>query len=124
VRFLADENMPGAVVEALSSAGHDVEWVRLNAPGITDAEVLAWAIREGRVLLTFDKDFGDIARANRQSDPWGVILFRIPMPGIARVGPVIAALIGSRDNWIGHFSVVEPGRIRMRAIAAPSSESP
>jgi hypothetical protein len=124
VRFLADENMPGAVLQALTSAGHDVEWVRLNAPGMVDAEVLAWAIQEDRVLLTFDKDFGDIARAQQRSDAWGVILFRIPMPNIAEVGPAITAIIGSRDDWIGHFSVVEPGCVRMRAIAASPIESP
>ncbi len=86
-----------------------------------DAEVLAWAIRGQRILLTFDKDFGDIARASRQSDAWGVILFRIPMPSIAQVGSVIVTLIDSRDDWPGHFSVIELGRIRMRVLVAPLS---
>ena len=44
---------------ALAVAGHDVVWVRTSAPGISDPEVLEWATREGRILLTFDKDFGE-----------------------------------------------------------------
>ena len=51
MRFLADENVPGECVAALKLAGHDVVWVRTAAPGITDAEVLAWAAREERLLL-------------------------------------------------------------------------
>jgi hypothetical protein len=118
VLFLADENMPGAVIGAIRQAGHDVEWVRLKAPGITDTAVLAWAVREDRILLTFDKDFGDLAKASGESGAWGVILFRLPMPGVRDAGRLIAGLIDSRDDWGGHFSVVEPGRIRMRALAA------
>ena len=60
MRFLADENCPRAAVAALEVAGHDVAWVRLAAPG-ADADVLAAAARKGRVLLTFDKDFGELA---------------------------------------------------------------
>jgi predicted nuclease of predicted toxin-antitoxin system len=58
MRFLANENFPGAAVVALGADGHDVVWVRVAAPGMRDPDVLAWAAREGRILLTFDKDFG------------------------------------------------------------------
>lgn len=59
--FLANENFPLDAVEALRRAGHDVAWVRTDAPGSTDSQVLARAVAEGRLLLTFDKDFGDLA---------------------------------------------------------------
>jgi predicted nuclease of predicted toxin-antitoxin system len=62
MRFLAHENIPGVAVAALSADGHDIAWVRSTAPGMTDPDVLAWAVREGRILLTFDKDFGELAR--------------------------------------------------------------
>jgi predicted nuclease of predicted toxin-antitoxin system len=54
MRFLANENFPGAAVAMLKSAGHDVIWIRTAAPGASDPEVLAWAARAARVLLTFD----------------------------------------------------------------------
>jgi predicted nuclease of predicted toxin-antitoxin system len=58
MRLLADENFPGAAVDALRDAGHDIVRVRTAAPGACDFDLLAWAARDGRILLTFDKDFG------------------------------------------------------------------
>ena len=117
MRFLANENFPGAAVIALVAAGHDVVWVRNAAPGTSDRDVLAWAIRDERVLLTFDKDFGELARASVLPATCGVVLFRMPMPKPGDVGQRLADLITARKDWVGHFSVVEPGRIRMRPIA-------
>jgi hypothetical protein len=42
MRFLADENFPGAAVDALTRAGHDVIWVGAISPGKSDAEILEW----------------------------------------------------------------------------------
>jgi hypothetical protein len=116
MRFLANENFPGTAVAALEQAGHDVVWVRSTAPGITDSEVLGWAAREGRILLTFDKDFGELARSAALPASCGVILFRMPVPRASEVGPRLAALVGARSDWAGHMSVVEPDRIRMRPL--------
>jgi hypothetical protein len=116
VRFLADENFPGAAVNALTGAGHDVAWVRTIAPGMSDAEVFAWAVRESRVILTFDKDFGDIARGAGLSAECGVVLFRLPMTAPADAGERLAGLVTGRSDWAGHFSVIEPDRVRMRPL--------
>ena len=116
MRFLANENFPGAAVTILKSAGHDVIWIRTAVPGASDTEVLAWAARDARVLLTFDKDFGELARASTLPATCGVVLFRIPMPNPVDVGRRLGDLISARDDWVGHFSVVEPGRVRMRAL--------
>ena len=61
MRFLANENFPGAAVTALARADHDIIWVRTTAPGSKDEDILGWAVRERRILLTFDKDFGELA---------------------------------------------------------------
>ena len=113
MRFLANENFPGAAVAALEAAGHDVVWVRIGAPGTTDPDVLAWAAREKRILLTFDKDFGELARRAVMPPACGVILLRVPMPKPGDVGRRLANMITERDDWAGYFSVIEPGRIRM-----------
>jgi hypothetical protein len=115
MRLLADENFPGAAVESLRDAGHDIVWVRTAAPGTSDLDLLAWVAREGRVLLTFDKDFGEVARFTDLPATYGVVLFRIAVQPIG-IGQRLAALVMSRDDWLGHFSVVEPGRIRMRSL--------
>lgn len=116
MRFLANENFPGVAVAALESDGHDVVWVRTAAPGTSDPDVLVWAARERRVLLTFDKDFGELARASALPLTCGVVLFRMPMPRPGDAGRRLADLVAARDDWAGHFSVVEPGRIRMRRL--------
>ena len=116
MRFLANENFPGAAVAALQAAGHDVVWVRIAAPGTSHPGVLAWAAREERILLTFDKDFGELARASALPPACGVVLLRMPMPKAADVGRQLAGLIASRDDWAGRFSVIEPGRVRMRPL--------
>jgi len=116
MRFLANENFPGAAVRALEAAGHDVVWVGIAAPGVSDPDVLAWAAREERILLTFDKDFGDLARMSALPGKCGVVLLRMPMPRPGEVGQRLADLVTSRDDWAGHFSVIEPGRVRMRPL--------
>ena len=122
MRFLADENVPGSAVVALADQQHDVAWVRETAPGMGDAEVLAWAVRESRIVLTFDKDFGELARRSSLPASCGVILFRVPMPRPGDAGTSLAAMIVARQDWAGHFSVVEPGRVRLRRLA-PSQDS-
>jgi predicted nuclease of predicted toxin-antitoxin system len=90
VRFLANENFPDAAVAALEAAGHDVVWVRSVAPGASDADVPAWAAREERTIVTFDKDFGELARGSALPIACGVILLRMPMPtpnDVARGSP-------------------------------------
>jgi predicted nuclease of predicted toxin-antitoxin system len=86
MRFLANENFPAAAVRAIAEAGHDIACVRTSAPGSTDVEVLAWAVRENRILLTFDKDFGELAWRAKLPAASGIILFRIPMPPPDRAG--------------------------------------
>jgi predicted nuclease of predicted toxin-antitoxin system len=116
LRFLANENFPAAAVASLAAAGHDVAWVRIVAPGMPDPEVLAWATREHRILLTFDKDFGELARGSGLPRTCGVVLLRMPMPKPEEAGQRLAALITAREDWAGHFSVIEPGRVRMRPL--------
>ena len=115
MRFLANENIPGLTVSALRNAGHDVTWVRTIAPGAADTDLLALAAREQRILLTFDKDFGELARHAVLPPDCGVVLLRIPMPkpGVALQ---LAHLLGERDDWVGHFAVVGPGTVRMRRL--------
>ena len=116
MRFLANENVPGSAVAALREAGNDVVWIRTAAPGSSDPEVLAWAARDQRILLTFDKDFGELAKASTLPANCGVILLRLPMPRAEEVGRQLAGLIMARADWVSHFSVVEPGRVRMRPL--------
>jgi len=52
MRILANENIPEDAVVALRERGHDVAWVRTDAPGSSDIKVLERAQREERIVVT------------------------------------------------------------------------
>lgn len=116
MRLLADENLPATAVAALTSAGHDVVWVRTEMPGSADVDVLARAERDGRIVLTFDKDFGELAFRHRLPATSGIILFRLAAPSALALARAISAALSARDDWAGRFSVVEPDTIRMTPL--------
>lgn len=112
MRLLADENFPGEAVEALRVAGYDVLWIAEDAPSIDDQDVLARAVREQRLLLTFDKDFGELVFRLRYPAGNGVVLFRIPPYDPEYVAQFAVVLLAMNIIWIGYFSVVDGNRIR------------
>jgi predicted nuclease of predicted toxin-antitoxin system len=119
VRFLADESCDYAVVTALRAAGHDVSAIIETRPGAEDEHVLAISLSETRVLLTEDKDFGNLAYAGRQKTS-GVILIRFPGDARRTVGAaVVDAVARFGDRLLKAFVVIEPGRARLSAPIVP-----
>lgn len=72
--------------------------------------------REKLILVTFDKDFGELAFSTKKPPARGIILFRIPMISSAYIAKALVKVIDSHDNWEGHFAVVEEDRIRIRSL--------
>lgn len=116
MRILANENFPGDAIAALCQRGHDVTWVRTDAPGSSDWQVLKRAETQDRVLIPFDKDFGELAFRAKLPASSGIILFRISAPSSAHVARVPVAALESRTDWAGQFAVVEDARIRMTPL--------
>jgi predicted nuclease of predicted toxin-antitoxin system len=116
MKFLADENFPGPAVQALRSAGFEVAWVLDDAPGSTDEAVLDWCRNAGMLLLTMDKDFGELVfRRGMQGAP-GVLLFRAKAGSSDDFAVLVLEAVRSRSDWTGHFSVVSATRIRMTRL--------
>ena len=113
MRILANENVPGDAVKALRARRHDVTWIREASPGAADDAVLQLALEESRVLLTFDKDFGELVFRSAVAGRVGVILCRFVMAAPDVVAERIVAVLEARDDWPGMFSVIEDDRIRM-----------
>lgn len=116
MKFLADQNVELAVIEGLRAAGHDVLAVREVSPRLPDEEVLALAVREARIVVTNDKDFGDLVYLRRQLAS-GVILMRLSDEG----GPtkrdaVLAVVRELADQLVGKFAVVLDDRVRLRQL--------
>ena len=105
-------------VDALRTAGHDVAWVHADSQGCSDTDVLARANAEERVLLTFDKDFGELAFRHGMGAESGVVLLRLTAesPSLIAAAPVKA--LAGRSDWSGHFSVIDEKRIRMTPLPA------
>jgi len=116
MRLLANENFPGAAVNLLRQHGHDVAWVRTDSPGVADQDVMARAVAEQRVLVTFDKDFGYLAFRLGLPASCGIVLFRISPSSPDSVARTALTVLESRTNWAGHFSVVEETRVRMTPL--------
>jgi predicted nuclease of predicted toxin-antitoxin system len=79
MRWLADECVDAGLVSHMRAAGHDVMYMAEVAPAASDALVMMRARAERRLLLTEDKDFGDLVFRHGQSVP-GIILLRIDPP--------------------------------------------
>lgn len=116
MRILANENFPGPVVRTLRQRGDDVTWVKEDQPGATDEEVLARAQAERRLLVTFDKDFGELACRVALPADCGVILFRLGGASPHEDNARVLAALTSRTDWAGHFAVVQDDRIRLRPL--------
>ncbi len=120
MRLLADECCHGDVVRALRAAGHDVVSVGEDAPSTADTDVLEQAHAAQRILITDDKDFGELAvRLLRPSS--GVILMRTQTIDPQFEARRLLELLGDYGAELEHmFCVVEDNRFRVRALNTKS----
>lgn len=114
MNVLADECVAVGVVAQLRADGHDVEAVVDAAAGAADDDVLARAAAAGRVLLTADKDFGELVYRLGRAHA-GVVLLRLAgMAGADRADLVSAVFRDRAADLPGNFTVVEPDAVRVR----------
>lgn len=118
MKILANENFPRPAVEALRDRGHDILWARTEMPGIDDDGVLDRAQRENRLVLTMDKDFGELAFRWGLPSSCGVVLFRMAARSPQWITSRIVNVMESGSEWAGSFAVVEEHRTRVRPLPA------
>lgn len=116
MRWLADECVAASVVAHLREAGHDVTYMAEIAPAATDPAAIARAHHEGRLLLTEDKDFGELVFRWNWPVP-GLILLRINPENNALKWKRLKAVIESfGEHLYGRHTVVEQSRFRSRPL--------
>lgn len=116
MNFVADESVDGAIVERLRQDGHQVSYVAEMEPGISDEVVLDLANRQDALLLTADKDFGEIVFRQRRFSG-GVVLVRLAGLSADRKATVVPAAIGRASSELpGSFTVITPGLCRTRRL--------
>jgi predicted nuclease of predicted toxin-antitoxin system len=122
MRFLTNENVTGTVIHELRQRGHDVLSVKESMRSEQDEVILARAQAEQRIVVTHDKDFGELAVRSQLPASCGIILLRLSGAGRDIDNRRLLEAVESRTDWAGHFSVVTNDRIRMRPlpVARPS----
>lgn len=116
MRLVADENCDFSVVIDLRLAGYDVVSITEQMAGANDETVIDFARSERRLLLTEDKDFGQLVFAAAKQNS-GVILIRYPASARAALSAAVLKLLSdSGESLYSRFAVLEPGRVRVTQL--------
>ena len=105
---MADESVEGLTVEQLRRDGHNVLYVAELHPGIADSGVLSFARAEQSLLLTADKDFGELVYRDSKSH-FGVLLLRLADGEIEENARATSEALAAHSGEMYHrFSVLTP----------------
>lgn len=116
MKFIADENFPFPSYRLLISEGLDVIHVGSDFPSISDNRVLEVAVEDNRILLTFDRDHGDLIFVGKLKPPLGVIYFRLEHYHAELPGQMLLELLAEGRDFEGFFTVIKTSGIRRRPL--------
>ena len=117
--FLADEGVDRQIVERLRVDGYQVAYIAEMSPGITDEIVLMESRVSDSVLITADKDFGDLVYRQGHAST-GVLLIRLGGLTPAMKAETVSRAIQEHSQELsGVFAVLSPGNIRIRRKIHP-----
>lgn len=119
MKLVADGNFPRLVLLLLRQCGFNIVAITEIRPGLGDRELLAIAAAEDRTLLTFDKDFGQLAFRRGMPASCGVILFRTGSLTPPESAHIALATLQSGATWAGRFSGVSDRKIRVTSLPPP-----
>jgi predicted nuclease of predicted toxin-antitoxin system len=112
LKFLADVNIEKRIVDFLRSAGHDVLWLPDYDCHLDDTSLLKLAFEENRIVVTNDKDFGELNFLQRKPSVV-IILFRIDEQNVrVKITILKNMLLKYPDKFRLHFVVIARKRIR------------
>lgn len=113
---LADECCDDGMVKYLREKGYDVLYIQESKSGITDSQVLSEAYQEKRILITEDKDFGELVY--RLKKPvYGVILLRFnPLEKEKKIERIIDLITNHSSRLKGNFLVLDSEKTRIRPL--------
>lgn len=117
MRFLADENFPGNSVRLLQTHGLAVLQVAEHEQGSPDEWILRTAIAQERIILTFDRDFGDLVYHHGYPPPTaGIVFFRAKKFTPTEPAIWLLRLIVLPLQFRGYFTTVTPELTRQREL--------
>lgn len=114
MNLLADESVERQIVERLRQDGYGVLYIADSEPGMTDDLVLERANEKSALLLTADKDFGELVFREGRLSSGGVVLIRLAGLSADRKAEIVSdAFRERRTEFPQCFSVMSPGRVRV-----------
>ncbi|MBN1899744.1 DUF5615 family PIN-like protein [Candidatus Sumerlaeota bacterium] len=114
MNLVADEGVDKHIVERLREDGHSVWSVAEMSPSISDNEVLQLSQNQSAILLTSDKDFGELVFRKRLIS-YGVILIRLSGISQDLKSNIVSSIIKQHgDKMIRSFTVISPKSVRIR----------
>jgi predicted nuclease of predicted toxin-antitoxin system len=119
VALMANENWPRPALLALRNAAQDVHSVAETMPGAADAAVLRQAADQGRWLLTFDRDYGELVFARQVPPPPAIVYLRQGPYPPDWPAHVVLELLAMADWVEGHLVVVNGRSLRRRPLPHP-----
>ena len=112
IRFVADVNVEKQIVDCLSEKGYDIKWIPDYNCKISDENLLDLANTEKRILITNDKDFGELTFLQRKLST-GIILLRVKGQATNSKVKLIRKLLRDyNDKLLNHFVVVSKTKFR------------
>ena len=116
MNFLADECCDALFVQGLRGDGHDVLYVKEAAPGTDDQTVLQMAAGQQRILLTEDKDFGELV-VRLKLPAYGIVFIRMnPADSASKLARFRHLLLNHSPRLPGSLVVLTPKRARFRQL--------
>ena len=112
MKLLIDVGAGKAVENWLKIQGHDVLPVRELDPRMPDLNILTLAVREERMVVTMDKDFGELVYRSRQ--PHVGVLRLEAARSDEKVAVVEEIFRKYEKQLLGSFAVYQSGRLRIR----------
>ena len=113
LKFLADESLEYSIVLFLREQGYDVTSVAEDFPSVKDETVLKTAYRQGRVIITNDKDFSDLVFINQLSHK-GIILLRFKTEKVETKIKFLKSFLTNYPTKIAKkFTVIDEVKVRI-----------
>jgi predicted nuclease of predicted toxin-antitoxin system len=114
MNLLADESIDKPIVDRLRQDGHNVLYIAELDPSIDDDTVLHRANQNGALLITADKDFGELVFRQGRVHA-GVVLVRLAGLSSQAKARIVSTIFANRGHeLLNAFSVISPGRVRIR----------
>lgn len=115
MKLLANENFPSKSIQYLKDRGFDIRSIGTDSPSVKDNEVMGMAMNEDRLILTFDRDYGELIFKHNYKPTRGVIYLRLDKYRPEEFGKMIEELLAKNQyDFDNALTVISGNGIRQR----------